>query len=128
VKLGGADWDKSILYCPDCAWNNIEIDSNDSRIAELESENKKLSNWILRSHFQATISEGKAAELLSIDRIELRQMMIDRYGEDWRYAADDDELAKRRMIAAGDLQETIDYLRECGFGVRPDGTTYELED
>jgi hypothetical protein len=46
VKLGGADWDKSILYCPDCAWNNIEIDSNDSRIAELESENKRLRKMV----------------------------------------------------------------------------------
>jgi hypothetical protein len=46
VKLGGADWDKSILYCPDCAWNNIKIDSNDNRIAELEAENERLRSEI----------------------------------------------------------------------------------
>lgn len=89
---------------------------------------EKLCNWVLRSHLEAAITEGMAAELLNVNRIELRQMMIDRYGDDWRDAAENGALLKLKLIAAGDLDETIKYMNENGIGVNPDGTTYKIGD
>lgn len=64
---------------------------------------QRLIDYILRLHLQAEITEGTAANLLTVDRISLRQMMINRYGEDWRSAADDPTLMVEKLKKAGDI-------------------------
>lgn len=54
-------------------------------------------NHVLDEHLLVHISEGRAAHLLSTDRITLRMLMEARYGKDYREYQDDFVLAQRKI-------------------------------
>lgn len=87
-------------------------------LSDLADEQAKhlldLENFVLLLHLDAQVTEGRAAKLLGVDRITLRERMINRYGDDWRDAADDLELRKQKMIAAGDTDSVKAIFEQHG--------------
>lgn len=76
-----------------------------SELEQLQAKVKRLTNAWLLELLRGETGEGHIANLLDVEIIDVRAMMNERYGEDWRAAADDSDLLIQKMAQAGDFDD-----------------------